>query len=99
MELDSDHWADEMKNLVVTGREEELKKLGKQGEELKKWWHDLIIGIYQVYDFFQLISISLFAAQYLRNHTVKPFFPALIFHTYKCCIHMVSKLYAVSIIF
>ena len=46
VELDSDHWADEMKNLVVTGREEELKKLGKQGEELKKWWHDLIIGIY-----------------------------------------------------
>lgn len=44
--MDDDSWVYEMKKLVVTGREEELKKLGKKGAEIKKWWHDLIIGLY-----------------------------------------------------
>lgn len=44
VEVDNSNWADELKNLVVTGREDELRKLGKQGHELKKFWHDLIIG-------------------------------------------------------
>eukprot|EP00250_Pteridium_aquilinum_P014349 c21930_g1_i1 orf=474-3680(+) len=44
IQVDDKNWADELKNLVVTGREDELKKLGKHGEELKKLWHDLIIG-------------------------------------------------------
>lgn len=44
VDVESKYWTDEIKKLVLTDREDELKKLGKHGEELKKLWHDLIIG-------------------------------------------------------
>lgn len=44
IQANNENWENELKNLLVTGREDQLKKLGKKGEELKKFWHDLIIG-------------------------------------------------------
>ncbi|KAI5065916.1 hypothetical protein GOP47_0018540 [Adiantum capillus-veneris] len=44
VQVDNQNWENELKDLLVTGREEQLKKLGKKGEEFYKYWHDLIIG-------------------------------------------------------
>ncbi|KAH7351529.1 hypothetical protein KP509_19G001800 [Ceratopteris richardii] len=42
--MDGEDWQSILKNHLVTEREDQLKKLGKQGDDLKKFWHDLVIG-------------------------------------------------------
>ncbi|MCO5585670.1 hypothetical protein L7F22_039606 [Adiantum nelumboides] len=44
VQMDNQHWENDLKDLIGTGREEQLKKLGKRGEDFQKFWHDLVIG-------------------------------------------------------